>query len=200
MTSFAPAARASSTASPAVRYGFRPVGPADLPMLLRWLERPHVREWWGDPDTELGYIRDMVEGRDTTRPFILSVDGEPVGYIQYWFLGDFQNASWIAEHPWLAELPSDAVGVDLSIGDPARLSQGFGSGALRAFVERLAGQGYRTVVIDPDRANVRAVRAYMKAGFRAIPWLLGRTGDTLIMQYHPNETLNESLSETGRPT
>jgi aminoglycoside 6'-N-acetyltransferase len=188
MTSLAPAVGAPSAA----RYTFDPVGHADLPMLRRWLEMPHVREWWGDPETELGYIRDMIEGRDTTRPFIFSVDGEPVGYIQQWFLGDYQNAPWIEDNPWLAELPSDAVGVDLSIGDPARLSQGIGSGALRAFAERLVARGHRTIVIDPDVANARAVRAYMKAGFRAVPWLLGRTGDTLIMQYDPNETSNEN--------
>jgi hypothetical protein len=31
------------------------------------------------------------------------------------------------------------------------------------------------------------VRAYESAGFRAIPQLLGRTGDTLIMQYELKE-------------
>ena len=64
-----------------------------------------------------------------------------MGYIQYWFIGDHQNATWIADHPWLAELPSDAVGVDLSIGDPAKLSQGIGSAALREFAQRLVGKG-----------------------------------------------------------
>ncbi len=155
----------------------------DLPLMRRWLELPHVQEWWGDPDTELGYIRDMIEGRDTTRPFIFSVNGEPTGYIQYWFIGHHQNETWIADNPWLAELPSDAVGVDLSIGDPDRLAKGVGSSVLRAFTEHLIEQGHRTVVIDPDPANMRAVRAYEKAGYRAIPQLFGRTGDTLIMQY-----------------
>ena len=166
-----------------VDYDFRPMSADDLPLMRRWLEMPHVREWWGDPETELGFIRDMIEGRDTTRPFIFSVDGRPLGYIQYWFVHDYQNATWIADHPWLAELPSDAVGVDLSIGDPGRLSEGVGSGVLRAFAEHLGRLGHRTIVIDPDPANGRAVRAYEKAGFRAIPRLLGRTGDTLIMQY-----------------
>ena len=46
-----------------------------------------------------------------------------------------------------------------------------------------SGQGHRTIIIDPDPDNRRAVRAYGRAGFRAIPQLLGRTGDTLIMQY-----------------
>ena len=161
---------------------------ADLPLMKRWLEMPHMREWWGDPETELGYIRDMIEDRDTTRPFIFSVDGEPVGYIQYWFIGHHQNAEWFADHPWLAELPAETIGVDLSIGEPANLSRGFGSAALRTFVERLTGDGYRTIIIDPDPANKRAVRAYEKAGFRAVPRLVGRSGDALIMQYQPTES------------
>jgi RimJ/RimL family protein N-acetyltransferase len=169
-------------------YAFHPVAVADLALLRTWLELPHMRKWWGDPEVELGYIRDMIEGRDTTRPFIFSVDGEAVGYIQYWFIGHHQNDTWIADHPWLAELPSEAIGVDLSIGDPGRLSQGIGSGVLRAFTERLVGQGHKTIIIDPDPDNLRAVRAYEKAGYRAIPRLQGRTGDTLIMQYQSNDT------------
>ena len=130
-------------------------------------------------------IRDMMEGRDTTRPFIFSVDGEPTGYIQYWFIGHHQNETWIRDHPWLAELPSDAIGVDLSIGEPDMLSLGIGSTVLRAFTERLASEGHHTIIIDPDPANARAVRAYEKAGFRAVERLLGRTSDVLIMQYEP---------------
>jgi len=165
---------------------FHPMTLDDLPLMRRWLDMPHVKEWWGEPEAELDYIRDMIEGRDTTRPFIFSVDGKPVGYIQYWFVGDHQNATWIADHPWLAELPADSVGVDLSIGEQDRLAQGIGSGVLRAFVEHLSELGHRTIIIDPDPANKRAVRAYEKAGFRAIEQLLGRTGDALIMQYELN--------------
>jgi aminoglycoside 6'-N-acetyltransferase len=164
-------------------YEFHPMTAADLPLMRRWLESPHMREWWGEPETELGYVRDMIDAR----PFIFSVDDEPVGYIQYWFVGHHQNATWIADQPWLAELPADAVGVDLSIGNPDKLAQGIGSGALRTFAEQLVRQGHRTIVIDPDPSNTRAVRAYEKAGFRAIPRLVGRTGDTLIMQYESED-------------
>ena len=173
--------------SPA-RYDFDPMTVSDLPLMRRWLESPHVQQWWGEPEPELDYIRDMIEGRDTPRPFIFSVDGEPAGYIQYWFIGDHQNETWIADHPWLAELPSDAVGVDLTIGEEDLLSRGIGSTVLRAFTEWLVADGHRTIIIDPDPANGRAVRAYEKAGYRAIPRLFGRTGDTLIMQYGINET------------
>lgn len=165
--------------------GFEPVAQRHLPLLRSWLEAPHMREWWGEPEKELGFIRDMIAGRDTTRPFLILLDGEPVGYIQCWFVGHHQNRTWMDENPWLAELPAEAVGVDLSIGRPEMLSRGVGSAALAAFTRKLLEEGHTTIIIDPDSRNLRAVRAYMKAGFRPVPHLEGRTGDTLIMQYDP---------------
>ena len=80
-------------------------------------------------------------------------------------------------------MPSDTVGVDLSIGDAGQLSQGIGSAALKAFVAQLRRQGHATSSSIPIPTNARAVRAYTKAGFRPIPRLQGRTGDVLIMQH-----------------
>ncbi|MDZ5697397.1 GNAT family N-acetyltransferase [Chelativorans sp. M5D2P16] len=172
--------------------GFTPVEPGHYPLLRQWLRAPHVREWWGEVEEELGFIRDMVEGRDTTRPFLIMLDEEPVGYIQYWFVGHHQNDAWTEKNPWLKTLPADAVGVDLTIGEAAWLSRGVGSAALSVFVAKLRRDGFDTVIIDPDRENLRAVRAYEKAGFRPVPELEGRTGKVLIMQHH--EYANETLS------
>ena len=170
----------------ALAISFEPVRPCDFDLLAGWLRAPHLREWWGDPQTELGHIRDMVEGRDTTRPYIFHVDGEPLGYIQVWYIGHHQNEPWIRDHPWLAALPADAVGVDLSVGHENRLSQGIGSAVLRRFVEMLRAEGHKTIIIDPDPTNGRAVKAYEKAGFRPVPDLIGRTGDCVIMRYEDN--------------
>ncbi|NJM35841.1 MAG: acetyltransferase [Rhodomicrobium sp.] len=164
---------------------FIPVSHDHLPLLERWLHEPHWRQWWGDPDIELGFIRNMVEGRDTTKPYLFIIDGKPSGYIQVWFVGDHQNASWIAEHHWLGELPPETVGVDLSIAEPNDLSRGLGTAVLNAFVARLRAEGRTLIIIDPDPANRRAVRAYEKAGFRPLPHLLGRTGDCLILIHQP---------------
>jgi len=32
---------------------FRPLLPADFPLLLAWLSRPHVKEWWDDGEDTL---------------------------------------------------------------------------------------------------------------------------------------------------
>jgi len=165
---------------------FVPVRPEHYPLLQKWLGEPHMQKWWGDPDEELGFIRDMVEGRDTTRPFMFMSEGTPIGYIQYWFVGHHQNETWTKDHPWLLELPPETIGVDLSIGAPDKLAQGIGSSALAGFVAKLRAEGYTHIIIDPDPNNRRAVRAYAKAGFRPVPHLEGRTGDTLIMQHDPD--------------
>jgi RimJ/RimL family protein N-acetyltransferase len=168
---------------------FRPVRREDLPMLADWLARPHWREWWGEPETELRHIAEMVAGHDTTRPYIFLRAGAPKGYIQVWFVGPHQTPEWAGDNPWLMELPAEAVGVDLSIADERDLSRGLGSAVLRAFAEELHGRGFETIVIDPDPDNVRAVRAYRKAGFTPVPRLEGLTEGVLIMQFQPGEIL-----------
>ena len=165
---------------------FRPVTETDLPMLANWLARPHWQQWWGDPATELGYIEDMVEGRDTTQPSIFQVDGEDKGYIQVWFVGDQQETKWVEDYPWLNLLSGDTVGVDLSIADAQELSQGLGTKVLKAFVQNLRSEGYSEIIIDPDPSNHRAVHAYQNAGFIAMDELAGKTGDSLLMKHHMN--------------
>ena len=147
------------------------------------MEQDHWRQWWGEQQGELDSIRDMVAGRDSSRPFLFSVDGAVTGYIQYWFIGHHQNKSWVDDHPWLALLPEDAIGVDLSIGSETMLSKGVGSMVLATFVERLQALGYATIIIDPDASNNRAIRAYKKAGFRVIEELKNKTGDVLLMAH-----------------
>jgi len=110
---------------------------ADLPMLRAWMDQTHWREWWGDTETELGYIVDMIEGRDTTRPFIFLIDGEDIGYIQYWTIGDNLIEPWLSQAPWMTKLPRATIGIDLSIGDGDNISKGVGSAALKAFTAKL---------------------------------------------------------------
>jgi RimJ/RimL family protein N-acetyltransferase len=167
---------------------FEPVNDTHYALLKEWMNRPHWREWWGDPAIELQYIIDMVEGRDSTRPYIFHVDHVPAGYIQVWYIGPHQTEDWSKDNPWLMGLPSHAVGVDLSIGEEDQLSKGIGSAVLRSFVDMLRAEGHTEIIIDPDPENARAVRAYTKAGFKPVPHLAAVAKDTLIMQYDFNRT------------
>ena len=163
---------------------FRPVTLADLPMLGTWMERPHWREWWGNPIEELGYVREMVEGRDSTRPFLILLNERPTGYIQVWQMADAMVEPWLTEAPWLHLMPEGAVGVDISLAEAESLNRGIGTVVLGCFVEMLRDEGIREIWIDPDPENIRAVRAYEKAGFERVPGITDDTGACLLMRHH----------------
>ena len=110
----------------------------------------------------------------------------PSGYIQVWSVGPHQNEDWSKDNPWLMELPSHAVGVDLSIGEADNLSKGIGSAVLRAFVDKLKAEGHTAIIIDPDPENTARSARLSKAGFRPVPNLAGNTQGVLIMQHESN--------------
>ncbi|PVB61294.1 GNAT family N-acetyltransferase [Labrenzia sp. 011] len=161
---------------------FRPVTSEDLPILADWMARPHWREWWGEPAEALDKLREKIGGHDTTKPFIFRFDGRDAGYTQVWHVKDQQGPDAVAASPWLALLPMDAVGVDLALADGSVLSKGYGTKVLQAFVGKLRREGHERILMDPDPANQRAVKACRKAGFREMAELKGRTGNNLLME------------------
>lgn len=162
--------------------GFRRVCPQDYPLLAGWLEQDHVRAWWGDPDEELALIKGSVEGEDDTQAWLALIDDKPVGYIQSWRPSDYARPEWLEEAPWLADVPPDTLGIDIFIGDSAQTGQGLGPAIIRSFAGTLFAEGAPRLIIDPDPANRRAVRAYEKAGFRAYGRHIGEDGATLLME------------------
>lgn len=161
---------------------FEPVTETFFPMLHDWLSQPHVRRWWGDPDEELGLIRSIVEGDDGTEGFVIFVGERPVGYIQSWRPANFTDEQWVEDAPWLSDVPQGTVGVDIFIGPSDLIGKGLGEQVIRAFARRLFEQGASRLIIDPDAANERAVRAYEKAGFTAFDTHKGKKETTLLME------------------
>lgn len=148
-------------AGSARRYGFRAVTAADFPLLAQWLAEPHVAEWWTDgPAASLAEIREAMDAV-ATEPLIVELDGRPIAYLQSY------DPHLERDHPY-QDQPFGTLGVDLSIGPPDLVGIGHGSALLNQFAEELLAKGAPRVIIDPDSANKRAVRAYEKAGFRPI--------------------------------
>jgi aminoglycoside 6'-N-acetyltransferase len=61
------------------------------------------------------------------------------------------------------------------------LDRGHGSGFIRAFTDRLLASGTPRIVIDPDPANARAIRAYENAGFERDRIVHTPDGPALLM-------------------
>jgi aminoglycoside 6'-N-acetyltransferase len=62
-------------------------------------------------------------------------------------------------------LPDEAKAIDAFIGEPDMLGCGHGRAFLRVFAEMLISEGAPVVAIDPNLNNLRARRAYARAGF-----------------------------------
>src|SRR5580704_4154221 len=65
----------------ACRYEFRPMTAQDLPTVRRWLETPHVREWWGDPATQFGLVSEDLS-HPAMDQFIVTANDRPFAYLQ----------------------------------------------------------------------------------------------------------------------
>ncbi|MBZ9676681.1 GNAT family N-acetyltransferase [Mesorhizobium sp. ES1-1] len=154
-------------------YDFRPVTARDLPMIAGWLAEPHVAQWWGAAETELAEIRDHIESI-SVEPLIVELDGKPIAYLQSY------DPHLEDDHPY-ADQPFGTLGMDITIGRPELIGIGHGTAIVRQFVEELFAEGVPRIVIDPDPANIRAIRAYEKAGFRPIDRRQSQYGDVLLM-------------------
>lgn len=153
-------------------YVFRPMTAADLPLVQRWLQQPHVIEWWGDPDEQYRLVRGDLEERAMDQ-FIVSIGGSDFGYIQCYDLSAWDSG--FGAHP------NGTRGIDQFIGEPDMVDRGHGSAFIRAFIQRTLATGAPRVVTDPDPVNARAVRAYEKAGFARVGLVDTPDGIALLM-------------------
>ncbi|HEY1544735.1 MAG TPA: GNAT family N-acetyltransferase [Xanthobacteraceae bacterium] len=154
-------------------YTFRPATHDDLPLLRHWLDTPEAVRWWGDPVEQEALLREDLGNPQMTMR-IVSCDGRPFAYAQ-----DYEVHAW--PQPHLADLARGSRAIDTFIGEPAMIGRGHGSRYLRMLAERLVAAGAPLIAIDPDAENVRAQRAYAKAGFRMKGRVETESGPAVLM-------------------
>lgn len=161
---------------------FRPLGEADLPLLAEWFARPHVHAWWDSDEPPPGVTElsrkwlHRIEDQSTVRGYVALLAGEPIGFVQsYVAMGSGDG--------WWEDVTDPGVrGIDQFLADEHRLGRGLGSAMVAAFVAKLFEDPAVTLVqTDPDAANARAIRAYEKAGFRAVKEIVTPDGPALLM-------------------
>ncbi len=160
---------------------FKPLNESHFPLMLKWLETPHVKKWWpadrsfsagGDQDVTytLELVREkyssyvkgykLVDGQQKPiQGFIIHNNQNPVGYIQIYNANDFPRSK-----P-LSGLPENLGAFDIFIGEEGVFGQGIGSLAIKKFLEEYAFFNYRYIFVDPEFRNQTAVTSFEKAGF-----------------------------------
>jgi aminoglycoside 6'-N-acetyltransferase len=146
--------------SPSARYHFRLAREADLPLLLRWRQMPDVLRWWGRWGSgQAEYRSDLADPNISM--WIVEHEGRAFAYAQ-----DYDPHAW-DPHPF-AHLPPGSRGIDQYIGEADMLDRGHGTAFIRQQCERLFAAGAPAIGTDPHPDNLRARRAYQKAGFNEV--------------------------------
>jgi RimJ/RimL family protein N-acetyltransferase len=149
------------------RFEFRRMTADDLRLMHEWLQRDHVRRWWNERATYeevVEHYLPAIQGRKRTDLYQIWLDDRPIGFIQTYL---------VPNHPDFAErigVDEDVAGVDLFIADEELIGKGLGTEVLRAFTEDVVFARPETVacIADPDARNTVSLRAFEKAGFRAV--------------------------------
>jgi aminoglycoside 6'-N-acetyltransferase len=134
------------------RVVLRPVRPDDTARLQEILSQPDVARWWGvePPDAT---VRDLLEQSKEEVHFVVELDGQVIGAIQYYEETDaaYRHAS-----------------IDLFLATEQH-GQGLGRDAIRTLARYLFEErGHHRLTIDPAVANERAISAYRGLGFRPV--------------------------------
>jgi aminoglycoside 6'-N-acetyltransferase len=121
---------------------------ADADMLVDWHGDPDVARYW-DGET---FTRDQMLARlrrSDVAGFVVEAGGRPIGYLQVWREGV-------------------EAGLDMFLV-PAARGRSLGPDAARAVARHLRDDlGWPRVTVDPYLWNDAAVRAWERAGFRAV--------------------------------
>lgn len=142
---------------------FRPVERSDAPLLRRWLEAEHVRQWWPHPIDE--QLEEVWELRAASwgEALLWGTPTRWLGYMQWY--DAFEEASEF----WRGVLAHNSIGLDMYIGEADALGQGYGSRAARAIIEQLhAAQGWRHFHIDPHVGQRTRHSRLPEGGFQAL--------------------------------
>ncbi|HXG85664.1 MAG TPA: GNAT family N-acetyltransferase [Pyrinomonadaceae bacterium] len=151
-------------------FEFRLLKPDDYPVMLRWLSKKHVKQWWNDGDDTLEkVILHYGNTSDDVMRFILTESGnktleKPIGYFQYYFVSD------------------DVIGIDQFIGEEDFINKGVGRKTIELFIDLIKRKhNPAAIVLDPSPDNKRAVRCYENVGFKHYETKMNDDGQAAYM-------------------
>ena len=159
------------------QFSFKPLQESDLNLLCKWLNEPHVKEWWDDhlTDEEIKSKYKKRIGDNVIVPFIVFLNDKPIGFIQYY------HANKVGDEWWPNEVEG-TIGIDQFIGEKDLINRGIGTKMIHAFIDYLfRDSDIKKIITDVDPKNLRAFRCYEKVGFMFVKEIMTPDGLAYLM-------------------
>lgn len=149
----------------------RPMVRGDLPLVTRWRQADHVREWFDpaeEPTLESVTARygPRIDGDEPTTMWVGEANGRSVGLVQDYRVGDHEGLAQVAP------VDPDAVGVDYLIGERAWTGRGIATRMLWVWLGTVVAR-YPSAPVAfaaPDHRNGASLRLLAKLGFEEGAW------------------------------
>ena len=158
------------------KLSFRLAAISDKKLIQQWWTKPHVIRFWDNSPEMWQNVENYLQGKKNV--------------FDYW-IGTFENSpfSLLMTSEFDKNLPCDnpyapwidqhgkTMSIDFLIGEELFLGKGLGSKTLIGFSRFLKKEFDATaLIIDPAVDNVKAVKAYQKAGFDIVDTFIRETG------------------------
>ncbi len=146
---------------------FRRADLADERLVARWFNAPHVSEFWGQPEVNIGDFHAAMAGTATLFNYWIGEDGD----MSFCMLATSNAAMDTPTHlaPFLSST-GDTWTLDVLIGPIEYIGRGIAADMLVSFMDflREMNPNLAAILIDPEADNPRAIHVYSKAGFRQV--------------------------------
>ncbi len=151
---------------------FMPLKEKHLLLLHQWFQEPVIKKQYARnlnfslKDIQTKYLP-RIQGKDSTPSYIIQLDHQPLGFIQYYRLSDhFPSGISNAHHPlFKIEKAEKSCGIDFFIADSNYRGKGLGQRILLQFIEKFLSKPFSHLIVDPSIDNKNAIKCYLKCGF-----------------------------------
>lgn len=151
---------------------------ADLPLLQRWDEEPHVVA--SDPNDDWHWEIELLKFPAWREQLVAEADGVPIGFVQ------IIDPALEESHYW-GDAPPNLRAIDIWIGEESYLGKGYGTQMMKQALARcFADPKVEAVIIDPLASNTRAVKFYVRLGFVPVERRQFGEDDCLVMRLERN--------------
>lgn len=162
-----------------LNFSFRPLQKKQEQLIIDWLHKPHVKKWYhgvGLKNTIKGIKMFLKGEKKHFDAWVAYINENPFAFIMTFELTEDDRADPDCHQAKWMEHGSKTSGMDLLIGEEVFLGQGLAAPMIKNFLSSILKDS-KTIFIDPEKANTRAIHVYKKAGFEEI--------DSFIASWHP---------------
>ena len=159
----------------------------DKHFLVKWLSDTEILKYYEGRDIvfdQKKVAKEFIHKRDGTVRCLVLFAGNPIGYFQYYPLGEKDMQEWYNGESGMY------YGMDQFIGEPVYWNRGIGTLLIRSACVFLTEQLHADkIAMDPQSWNTRAIKTYEKCGFKKVKLLPkhemheGEYKDCWLMEY-----------------